>query len=1145
MTIEALFQNLCPNCEKGYITSEKLERGEVCENCSLDLRQKQDGLLYNVKKIENELDEIDNIFIKLTNSNMWSLQKFWCRKFLQGINFTISAPVGSGKTTTLIALALYSTIKLKKRTILILPTRLLVEQVYERIKRAGIINENEIMIYHSGLSEYEKKVNLSRINDAKIVITTKSSLTKKIEINSQKFDILLIDDVHIISKKIIHTILKILDMNEVVINEIINISYKDKNLKDIKERIKNQIKNKIIIISGVVRINPVLGSILGIPSGLNIEIERKVTNSYIKPNSNLSTEELLLELIKKLGGGCIIYVSKRNSKEYIKYLVNLLNQKGIKALDLLRWKSSIIHKFEAGSIDVLIGSASIRSPLVIGLDMPERVRYVIFLGVPKKKIEINLSNIRTEWRKIKQIIYYLKSIFPYKVDFKRINENVINDFINILENDQLQNQILYHKENNKLIFYIPNASVYLQGSGRTSRLYAGGLTNGLSIVIVDDERTFNLMKNDIDLICKFKDIKVDWKEFHELNLDMIIKEIDEDREKVKRFKDSSSVSNPKNLINTALIIVESPTKAKTIASLMGRYVFYKYNDLKTYEAFKKNSLYVIVSSEGHIVDLINYHNLQEGIFYGVAFKDNKFIPIYSPIKVCVRCNKKVEEDEEYCIYCKASDFKEKIDVIQGLRLLASFTDEVLIGTDPDREGEKIAWDIYLLLKPFNNNIKRIRFHEITVKAINEALSNPSIIDENLVKAQLVRRIEDRWIGFKLSEIIQVKFNKKTLSAGRVQTPVLDFIVERAEQNRKKIYSIQLVAPDLDGLVFGPFKCKRRVFKWLKYNQKVIIRKLSEGKIEEYPDPPFNTAELLSFASKKFKKSPEEVMRIAQRLFEIGLITYHRTDSVRVSDEGLRVAKEYICVKFDENHFKPRRWSDKNEESAHECIRPTKPIDAESLRELINKNEEKSYEVLNENDIVLYDIIFKRFMASQMISRESFQIEIEINIPVKYEGFKPFTKRYLKNIINQGFRKIDSLGGEPLYPHDKTIFNIPEGEVKVEVINIKQIGEQPLYTYSDIIELMKKTGIGRPSTFASTLSTLLKRRYVFEIKKYKGKLAATKLGKGVLNFLKENYYDYISVDTTRKLENNIDLIEKGEANYIEILKELYEEMLKIN
>jgi len=114
----------------------------------------------------------------------------------------------------------------------------------------------------------------------------------------------------------------------------------------------------------------------------------------------------------------------------------------------------------------------------------------------------------------------------------------------------------------------------------------------------------------------------------------------------------------------------------------------------------------------------------------------------------------------------------------------------------------------------------------------------------------------------------------------------------------------------------------------------------------------------------------------------------------------------------------------------------------------------------------------------MISRESFQIEIEINIPVKYEGFKPFTKRYLKNIINQGFRKIDGLGGEPLYPHDKTIFNIPEGEVKVEVINIKQIGEQPLYTYSDIIELMKETGIGRPSTFASTLSTLLNRGICF-------------------------------------------------------------------
>jgi len=451
--------------------------------------------------------------------------------------------------------------------------------------------------------------------------------------------------------------------------------------------------------------------------------------------------------------------------------------------------------------------------------------------------------------------------------------------------------------------------------------------------------------------------------------------------------------------------------------------------------------------------------------------------------------------------------------------------QVLIATDPDTEGEKIGWDLMELLKPYVKDIKRMEFHEVTKKAIVKAIKEPRDFNTNLVKAQVVRRVADRWVGFEFSRFLQQAFGKSWLSAGRVQTPVLGWIIDREKEYRKRIYKV-FIRIERDGKIFKTefsFENKdaaKEFYDRLKYLEFRVL----ESK-EEYrnPPPPYTTDSLLKDASDRYKFSLPKTMSLAQTLFELGFITYHRTDSSRVSDYGISVAKEYIKEELGEDYFKPNRFA---EVGAHECIRPTKPMDTEELRSFLLSDQAEN---LTREHLMLYDLIFRRFMASQtrpvkvrslevLVKAGEFEQKHTLTVEVLEEGWNRFL--YLET-----------------HPHI-------EGKVPAE--GIKELKELPkafLYTHGELVQEMKKRGIGRPSTYATIVEKLLERGYVIE---RKGFLIPTKLGKSAYEYLskREGIREFVSEEFTKKLEGLMDMVEEGSADYENILKDLYRVIMSL-
>jgi reverse gyrase len=337
-------------------------------------------------------------------------------------------------------------------------------------------------------------------------------------------------------------------------------------------------------------------------------------------------------------------------------------------------------------------------------------------------------------------------------------------------------------------FIIPDATAYIQASGRTSRLYVGGLTKGLSVLVIDEEKAYNALLRDLKWLLE----TLEFSEYDEVRVAKVLKEVDRDRAKVRKALEGKLRVKKRELMKTTLFVVESPNKARTIAKLFGRPTRRVINGLQTYEVLTENRLMVITATGGHILDLVT--DIRK--WFGVVVRDSSFKPFYKPIRRCVKCGREVPEEEVVCPSCGGKVFVESKPVIEALRKLASQVDEVLVGTDPDSEGEKIAWDVTLLLKPLNKNIYRVRFHEVTRRGLIEALKNLTSVDEHLVHAQIVRRIEDRWIGFSLSPILWKVFKLNFLSAGRVQTPVLGWVVDRTNIHKAKA---ELVTLKLEGV----------------------------------------------------------------------------------------------------------------------------------------------------------------------------------------------------------------------------------------------------------------------------------------------------------------------------------------------------------
>ncbi|HIQ13594.1 MAG TPA: reverse gyrase [Thermoprotei archaeon] len=942
--------------------------------------------------------------------------------------------------------------------------------------------------------------------------------------------------------------------------------------------------------------------ILNFDIGLRSETLRNIYDVYSISSSEEENLDKLVYLVRRLGPGGLIYVPVDRGVEYAENIKKFMIENGIKADTLISGRLSALEKFLNGEIDVLIGVAIYYGVMVRGLDYPDKIKYAIFLGSPRFKFGARFTD--PNLIQIAKTLNILKDIQREEVDkieywlrlsnriirggsqyqILRINEvlrgerkpesrteekildaleyirNVFKDKM-VLEKIKKHPDVVVEEIDGELYLLIPDVYTYIQASGRTSRLYAGGITKGLSIILETNEKLLKILMRRMEWI--FEEVK--WNKLDDINLDKIIHEINEDRKKVLMIRMGELKTEFRDPIKPVFIVVESPNKARTIARFFGKPSIRRRDGLMVYEVTTGDLLIQISASGGHIYDIVeNVEKLSEkGVidkayadknFYGVYIEnDEDFIPIYGSVKRCEDGHQFITPEyidgKTVCPKCRKTILNDKKVIVNFLREVATEVDTLLVGTDPDTEGEKIGWDIAVLLKPYTSEVKRIEFHEVTRKALLKSINNPRNFSEKMVEAQIVRRIEDRWIGFELTQRIYSELRyelHKTMvgkgkrrriswdafirggwSAGRVQSPVLKWIVDRGEEvARNKVKGIII---DLDSLGIT-------IRKPLKETPNIddgITVRISYSDIyseEVKPPPPYTTDTMIADANKIYRMSAYDVMKTAQELFEAGLITYHRTDSTHISDEGKMVAKTYLKLKYGgegENVFWGRGWGG---EGAHEGIRPTKPIDVEMLREMIIQGDLTPPFRFEKRHYQLYRMIFNRFILSQVkpaiIKRVKYRViwgdevlhEGILNIDIDNEILRIFYQIYYQ------FKDIE--------PKDREIY-IPRDKVRIDTIYLVSA-----FTQGDIIRLMRERQIGRPSTYSKIISTLLERKYVREVKNL---LLPTLKGKILDSFLRTHYGIFVSEDRTRLIEKYMEEIERGVRDYRDVLKELYQEI----
>ncbi len=938
--------------------------------------------------------------------------------------------------------------------------------------------------------------------------------------------------------------------------------------------------------------------LLGFDIGGRLELYRKIVDSYrvLGPEGFEDRAiDALYEVIKELGvEGGLIFVPLDLGAEYAERIASALKAKGIRAEAVTAKKPSVdvIDRFRNGEIQVLVGVAIYYGLLVRGLDLPERVRYAVFVGVPRHKV--NISRIEYSPTTLIRLLGVLAEVAPedereriqnYMASLRRVLRSLsagalkqliesvsqgeartkyqkllaeAHDYVqqllsrrDILEALRKNPNVSIVEEEGTLYMLIPDAPTYIQASGRTSRLFAGGITQGISVVLVDDERLLRGLERRL----RFYIDDFSFKSFDELvssgELKKVLEEVDRDRELVKlvtsgRIAEVRGVS-PVSLVKTVLIVVESPNKARTIARFFGRPSYRDLGPVRAYEVDLGNLHIVITASGGHVYDVVEYGDVgEEGLgvlgseaeIYGIKLVPRKslmknpiatFIPIYGSMKRCLLCGRQFVV-HDVCPRCKQGSFveigregerirlvvdhdklailtKDSANVVNVLKKLAMEVDEVVIGTDPDAEGEKIGFDLAITLAPFAKKIERMEFHEVTRKAITKALEQLRGIDINMVEAQIARRIEDRWIGFALSDYIRLRIASiagvtiKTLSAGRVQTPTLGFVIRRHYLHEKTERTYARLSFEIEGVGRRlSIYVAKDLLGQRKKRVEVVLEKVEEEEIELLPPPPFTTDELLTEAATVLRMSVDRAMAIAQQLFEMGLITYHRTDSTRVSDAGIAVAKQYLESIGLSNLFQPRTWA-KGIVGAHECIRPTRPIDAQKLKELIAEGVIELPQRLTEDHYKLYDLIFRRFMASQMKGVE------------KAKRVKLVVKEINGRIVEDRERvvKEESVLGILEVPMvtDIELYVVSEDNVKNSFLAVyvppyvsgrlctKDVGARikveaevaristislcvRLPNEGDVVRWMKTQNVGRPSTYAKIVATLFDRNYIAKV-----------------------------------------------------------------
>jgi len=575
----------------------------------------------------------------------------------------------------------------------------------------------------------------------------------------------------------------------------------------------------------------------------------------------------------------------------------------------------------------------------------------------------------------------------------------------------------------------------------------------------------------------------------------------------------------------ALVIVESPTKQKTISKILG-------------------DGFTVKSSFGHVRDLPEKE-------LGVD-EEHDFKPVYAVIE---KAKKNVTE----------------------LKQAAAKASEIYLATDPDREGESIAWHLVQILNPKPEQVHRISFHEITAAAVRGSLENARQIDTSLVEAQQARRVLDRLVGYKLSPLLWKKVGKG-LSAGRVQSAAVRIIVERGKEienfKQEEFWSLSALLekagaqPQFNArlvawqgqpvektttykLFAEDYRVKTTIFikpedvtaaAELLRKSKLTVAKLESKEVRQKPKPPFITSSLQQDAYNKLGFTSQRTMKVAQSLYEgvaigeqeIGLITYMRTDSFNVSKEIQAESREFIVKEYGKE-FLPESaplytTKVKGAQEAHEAIHPTS----------VGRKPEDIKQYLSADQAKLYELIWRRFMASQMESAlyQSVSAEIAAGDPAAPEAMLRAGGRTLKFA---GYLKVYQEEAEETDVEEEGLLpQLAEGDT-VKLLDIEQkphkTSPPPAYNEASLIKTMEKHGIGRPSTYAPIIKTIIDRKYIAQQAK-SGKLAPTQLGITVTDKLKDFFSEIMDLSYTAEVEEKLDGVAEGQQDWVKVVREFY-------
>ncbi len=1156
-----LIKRACPNCG-GDISEERLRSGLPCARClplvSVNVSSVRDlkghrklrrGALDKLFLLEDEVVEFERFFSEATGARgLWSIQRAWARRMLAGESFALIAPTGVGKTTLLITYAVYRASRGDK-VLYIVPTRELMNQVVRRLR---IVAEKAPGV--SVISTQDLKKSGIECGKRCVLVSTHAFLFRNKEtLAGKRFDVVLVDDFDALLKSsgLLNLILGTLGIEEEVIElatEVVKLKqeaafYKymgnDEKYSEVVNRlyeVEEELATKLgyrdigqlLIASATGRGSSlrikVLRELLGFEVGSIIDYLRKTVNTYLR----FESYDQLATLLKKLHPGTLVFVSSDLGREEARKIASFLSASGIpskvaesrKALDLLR----------SGEVNVLVGTATYYGILTRGIDEPERVYNVVFVGVPKftMPLESFMNNPRrivsvssqlaregrvsADWMgllrrvarlspgKLKVIEAFMRGIIEelhpplseIASELIKLRDEVVEVIAGIVEEKGkfVGNGFIVVKRKGTYTVMMPDVMTFIQASGRSSRLLKGRMTLGLVILFYDDEDLLNMLINKVRrYISNFEMVP-----FNEIDLRKVIREQRMSRRAGRGGKDVEH-------IKAALMVVESPTKAKTIARFFGRPGRRYIGSYTVYETVIPigDTIYVttIAPTMGHILDL----SIGEGL-HGIIYDRGSPIPVYTTIKRCRDCGYQFTDETRTCPRCGSINVRDSRTVIEALRKLAQEADLVILATDPDEEGEKIAYDVYLLLRPYTNRFVRIEFHEVTKQGIDKALANPREIDMRRVDAQIVRRADDRIVGFEISNILKEHFGKHWLGGGRVQTPVLAWVTE----NYKKYLEARgywVIAKLSNGIVARFFIKEKEEAKKLAERAKegVLLKVVSVEEKVVNPPPPYTTDSLLADAMRYLRLPPNKVMRLAQELFEMGYITYHRTDSTHVSAAGMGIAKEYLRQALGEEYIHLRSWGG---EGTHECIRPTKAVPSLDLMDDIYASG-LSYEHKR-----LYSMIFNRFIASQMRPAKVRYAKITLTV-----GAHRLEMEVPTEIIEHGFTKMLKL----------RTYEVTEGVVGAEEVKVVRGSLERLLTASDVVRMMKERRIGRPSTYAKAIENNVRHGYII-ISKYRTYLIPTKLGMNIIEFVKSTVPELASEDATRALELLTDIVRAG-------------------